>query len=179
MTFTVFLRNIALVSVQRTRNVQDEELFIVPGLQVPSLHAISAGVGKSACRAVEHEVKSFDNLETVWETARDDDMETLVASQLTLCTLHATLLNFSESDRRLQIMYGLTVLAYLSISFLPKLSDVKHSKSRFKGNLRVAALRWLHECIWMCLRPLSGLACKSYQFYTKSSITLLAFSIVL
>lgn len=85
-----------------------------------------------------------------------DKFQTLLnVGRLIVYLLHATLLDSTKRMRRLQILSGATVLAYLYFSFPLDLTTVKLSKSNFMRSSRVAALWFLHECIEMCLSLLS------------------------
>lgn len=62
--------------------------------------------------------------------------------------------------RRLQILLGATILEYPSVAFRFNVSVTLQRKSRLKAHQRVVALRPLHECNDICLKPLAK---KSYR----------------
>lgn len=161
--------------------VYGDEFYRERGPQVPFIYTMNAEIGGSARKAVEEHMKSSEKLKSRWKNASDNKLQSVVgfvqmyseksqislkAGGLTFYPLHITLLNFSEKMRLLLISPGAPFPGYLSVAFHSNTSGTIESKSRRKGYQRVEALRSLHECIKMCLKPLTekvncGNACRT------------------
>lgn len=77
-------------------------------------------------------MKCSEKLDSVWETTDEDNVQSMAGSVqifsyktqevlkdrgVAFYPLHGTLLNFSKRVRRVQILSGATVLAYLTVAF--------------------------------------------------------------
>lgn len=99
---------------------------------ISSAHPMSAEISVSACGAVEQHINGSERLNSVWKTTDEENVHsvvgcvpifnektrtTLKSGGLTFYRRHGTLLKFSERMRRVQILSGATVLAYLPVAF--------------------------------------------------------------
>lgn len=184
MNFVLYSQSLIKVPQKQVLQTEDDEIILNHAGSKVHFHPMNTETEQQACRAAECFIKSCNGLLDFWKKVRsvgfrsvvgclqlfsDSSQVSMNAGALQIYSLYATLLNFTESDRRRRIMTGDKIVVYFSVSFTvagEKSVSTDHIKVTSQTKTQSRRLKALHESIAFSLRSLleialSGIVCRT------------------